>query len=146
MRLTAKSEYGVLAAIDLAVAFGSGPVSAREVAERRRIPARFLEQLFVALRRAGIVSAVRGAKGGFELTKDPTQISVLDIVEALEGPLSASVCDSERGETCGQAGACAAAPVWARATEALRGVFASTTIAELAGTQSRFDDDSQRAG
>lgn len=139
MRLTAKSEYGVLAAIDLASNYGNGPVSAREVAERRNIPPRFLEQLFVALRRSGLVSAVRGARGGFELTREPSAITVLDVVEALEGPLTASVCDSERGEICGQAGACAAAPVWARATAALRDVFATTTIADLAGDQARFD-------
>ncbi len=139
MRLTAKSEYGVLAAIDLAVSFGGGPVSAREIAERRRIPPRFLEQVFVSLRRAGIVSAQRGARGGFSLNRDPDDITVLDIVEALEGPLSASVCDSERGEVCGQAGACAAAPVWSKATQALRDVFASTTIGELAGAQVVLD-------
>lgn len=139
MRLTAKSEYGVLAAIDLACHHGGGPVSAREMAERRTIPPRFLEQLLVALRRAGVVSAVRGAKGGFELTRPPAQISVLEIVEALEGPLTASVCDSERGELCGHAGACAAAPVWARATSALRQVFAQTTLADLAQDQTRLD-------
>lgn len=146
MRLTAKSEYGLLAAIDLACGYGGGPVSAREVAERRHIPARFLEQLFVALRRAGLVSAVRGARGGFVLTRNPAEITVLDVVEALEGPLSASVCDSERGVTCGQAGACAAAPVWARATAALRDVFATTSIADLAGDQVRFDGDTAGFG
>ena len=139
MRLTAKSEYGVLAMIDLACHHGAGPVSAREVAERRGIPPRFLEQLFVALRRAGLVAAVRGAKGGFTLASDPAEITVLQVVEALEGPLTASVCDTDRGNECGNAGACAAAPVWARATRALREVFASTTLAELAGTQQRFD-------
>lgn len=139
MRLTAKSEYGVLAMIDLACNAGEGPVSAREVAERRGIPPRFLEQLFVALRRAGLVVAVRGARGGFTLAEDPARITVLQVVEALEGPLTASVCDTERGTECGNAGACAAAPVWARATRALRDVFASTTLDELAGTQHRFD-------
>ncbi len=139
MRLTAKSEYGVLASIDLACNYGAGPVSAREIAERRSIPPRFLEQLFVALRRAGIVSAVRGAKGGFVLTRDPAEISVLDVVEALEGPLQASVCDSGREAGCVKSGSCAAAPVWARATSALKDVFASTTLASLAGTQGTFD-------
>lgn len=142
MRLTAKSEYGLLAAIDLATNYGEGPVSSREIAERRAIPPRFLEQLFVALRRSGLVSAVRGARGGFVLTRDPSSITALDIVEALEGPLTASVCDTERGVTCGQAGACAAAPVWSRATSALREVFASTNIAELAGNQTRLDERS----
>lgn len=139
MRLTAKSEYGVLAMIDLACNHGEGPVSAREVAERRGIPPRFLEQLFVALRRAGLVTAVRGARGGFVLVGEPADITVLQVVEALEGPLTASVCETDRGNECGHAGACAAAPVWAKATRALREVFASTTLDELAGRQQRFD-------
>lgn len=139
MRLTAKSEYGMLAMIELACRFGDGPASAREIAERRGIPARFLEQLFVALRRADLVSAVRGAHGGFILSRDPADITTLQVVEALEGPLTASVCDTDRGVGCGNAGSCAAAPVWARATTALREVFASTTLAELACEQDRFD-------
>lgn len=144
MRLTAKSEYGLLAMIDLACRFGEGPTSARDIAERRDIPARFLEQLFVALRRAGLVSAVRGAKGGFVLTRDPAEMTVLEVVEALEGPLTSNVCDSERGEGCGHTGACAAAPVWARATAALRDVFAATSLAELGGQQSRLDERDTR--
>lgn len=139
MRLTAKSEYGVLASIDLACNYGEGPVSAREIAERRSIPPRFLEQLFVSLRRAGLVTAVRGAKGGFILSRDPADISVLDVVEALEGPLQASVCDSGRDAGCVKSGSCAAGPVWARATDALRDVFSSTSLDSLAGTQDRYD-------
>jgi Rrf2 family cysteine metabolism transcriptional repressor len=129
VRLTAKSEYGVLAVIDLACTFGSGPVSARQIAERRGIPPRFLEQLFVSLRRAGIVTAVRGAHGGFTLTRPPAQITVLQ----------SSVCDQERESGCGKSASCAAAPVWARATDALRDVFASTTLDSLAGTQGTYD-------
>lgn len=143
MRLTAKSEYGLLAMIELACRYGEGPASAREIAERRVIPVRFLEQLFVALRRAELVTAVRGAHGGFVLSRQPSEITTLDVVEALEGPLTASVCDTERGAECGNAGNCAAAPVWARATKALREVFASATLAELAGVQERFDSKTQ---
>jgi len=139
VRLTAKSEYGVLAAIDLACKYGEGPVSARLIAERRAIPPRFLDQLFVALRRAGIVTAVRGAHGGFVLSKDPGQITVLHVVEALEGPLQASVCDGGREAGCAKGGTCAAAPVWADATAALKNVFGAATLASLAGTQDSFD-------
>ncbi len=146
MRLTAKSEYGVLAAIDLACNFGEGPVSAREISERRGIPARFLEQLFVSLRRAGIVTAVRGARGGFELATDPSKITVLDIVEALEGPLSSNVCDAERDVACAKSGACAASSVWSRATAALRDVFGTTTLAQLADAQAAFDTTAGAAG
>jgi len=139
MRLTAKSEYGVLAAIDLACHAGEGPVSAREISEHRGIPPRFLEQLLVQLRRAGIVTAVRGARGGFQLARDPREISVLEVVEALEGPLSSSVCDADTSGGCLKSPACAASSVWTRATGALREVFSTTTLAELAGTQRTMD-------
>lgn len=146
MRLTAKSEYGVLAAIDLACNFGQGPVSAREISQRRGIPARFLEQLFVSLRRAGIVTAVRGAHGGFVLARKPAEVSVLEIVEALEGPLSSNVCDSEREVACARSSACAASDVWSRATAALRDVFGTTTLAQLADAQTAFDRSTGTAG
>jgi Rrf2 family protein len=137
MRLTARSEYGVLALIDLSVRYGSGPVSAREVSERQGIPLKFLEQLLAALRKAGIVSACRGARGGFALTRDPAAISVLEVVEALEGPLAPTSCDG--GQLCGRSGACAAASVWTRATDALRDVFDTTTLADLSERQVQFD-------
>lgn len=139
MRLTARSEYGLLALIDLGVRYGEGPVSAREVSERQGVPAKFLEQLLGALRKAGLVSAVRGARGGFALTRDPSEITVLEVVEALEGPLAPTSCDG--GSLCGRGGACAAAGVWAKATEALRDVFLTTTLADLSVSQARFDSD-----
>ncbi len=139
MRLTAKSEYGLLAMIDLACREGAGPVSARAISERQAIPAKFLEQLFVALRQAGLVSAVRGARGGFALDRPAETITVLDVVEALEGPLRTTVCDGERAAACGKGKACAAAGVWERATSAVRTVFGATTLAELADTQQEFE-------
>jgi Rrf2 family cysteine metabolism transcriptional repressor len=139
MRLTARSEYGVLALIDLACRFGDGPASARGVAERQRIPGKFLEQLFASLRRAGLVTAVRGAHGGFALSRSPGSITVLEIVEALEGPLQPTLCDG--GGACDRGHACAAAGVWGRAADALRGVLTTATLAELAGIQTAMDDD-----
>ncbi len=140
MRLTAKSEYGLLAMIDLACREGDGPVSAREISERQAIPAKFLEQLFVALRKAGLVSAVRGARGGFALARPAEAITVLQVVEALEGPLKTTVCDGERAAACGKGKACAAAHVWERATTAVRSVFGDATLAALARTQQELED------
>jgi Rrf2 family protein len=136
MRLTAKSEYGLLALIDLACAGEDAPVSAREISERQGIPTKFLEQLFVAMRRAGLVTSRRGAKGGFVLARDAAKITVLDIVEALEGPLAPTVCDGE--SLCAKSGACAASTVWSRATNALRQVLGTTTLGELATAQTRM--------
>jgi len=137
MRLTARSEYGLLALIDLGVRWGEGPISARGIAERQGIPAKFLEQLLAAMRKAGLVSASRGAHGGFALTREPRLISVLEVVEALEGPLAPTSCDG--GQLCGRSGVCAAAAVWTRATEALRDVFTTTSVGDLCSCQAAFD-------
>lgn len=143
MRLTAKSEYGLLALIDLACSGAGGPVSAREIAERQSIPTKFLEQLFVSLRRAGIVTSKRGARGGFVLGREAGGITVLDIVEALEGPLAPTVC--EGGTACAKSPMCAASTVWGRATSALREVLGTTTLADLAQVQTEMAAGSPRA-
>lgn len=137
MRLTARSEYGLLALIDLGSRWGEGPVSARGIAERQSIPVKFLEQLLASMRKAGLVSASRGAHGGFALTREPALISVLEVVEALEGPLAPTSCDG--GQLCGRSGICAAAAVWSRATEALRDVFTTTSVGDLCERQAAFD-------
>jgi Rrf2 family cysteine metabolism transcriptional repressor len=139
MRLTAKSEYGLLAVIDLACHAGCGPISAREIAERRNIPGTFLEQLLVSLRRAGIVNSVRGAHGGFVLAREPSEITVLHVVEALDGPLESPVCDAEPQGGCGRGASCAASAVWWRAQYALRRVLTSTNVADLASMQAQLD-------
>ena len=129
MRLTAKSEYGVLAVIDLACNYGQGPVSAREIGERRGIPASFLEQLFVSLRRAGIVTAVRGARGGFVLGQGPADDHRARGRRGARGAaVEQRVRLGARRRLCAKRGLCARAPVWARATAALRDVFATTTL------------------
>lgn len=139
MRLTTKSEYALLGLIDLASREAGGPVSVREIAERQAIPARFLEQVFAALRRAGVVRAVRGARGGFTLDGRAGTVTVLDVVEAVEGPLQPSVCSGVRNGACARSAACAAGGVWDRATNALRDVFQSATLADLAREQAGLD-------
>lgn len=136
MKLSARSEYGLLALIDLAAAFGGGPVPTRELAEGRAIPPAFLEQLLADLRRAGLVRAVRGARGGFVLARHPRAISALDIVEALEGPVAPSVCS---GEACTREPGCAAADVWAEVSGAVRDALAGFTLERLAEDQQRLD-------
>lgn len=137
MRLTAKSEYGLLALVELACRHGAGPTSAREISRRQDVPATFLEQLLVALRRAGLVTAVRGAHGGFELGRDPGAVTVLDVVEALEGPLAPTICAQEGN--CQRSHACAAGVIWEKAAANLRAVLEGTTLADLAAIQNDFD-------
>ena len=137
MRLTARSEYGLLALVDLACHGEIGPQSAREISERQAVPGKFLEQLLVALRKAGLVTSVRGAHGGFQLSREPAAITVLEAVEALEGPLAPTMCSQEHD--CGRSHACAAGVVWERVATSLRDVLGGTTLADLAKTQVRMD-------
>ena len=112
--ITSKSPYAVSALAELARNAGSEPVPIGELARRRDVPVQFLEQLFAVLRRGGIVSSQRGVKGGYRFAREPSAITVLEIVELLDGPLGR---DSQG--------------VFADAAEAARGVLAQTTIADV---------------
>jgi Rrf2 family cysteine metabolism transcriptional repressor len=85
--ITSKSPYAVLALAELARSTGSDPVPIGELARRRDVPVQFLEQLFATLRRGGIISSQRGVKGGYRFAREPATVSVLEIVELLDGPL-----------------------------------------------------------
>lgn len=135
MRLSARSEYGLLALIDIASA-GDVPLATRELAESRGIPSAFLEQLLADLRRAGLVRAQRGPRGGFTLTRSAGEITALEIVEALEGAIAPSVCAPDG---CGRGEGCAAASVWGNVSEAVRDALSGFTLARLAEEQARLD-------
>src|SRR5690242_20681342 len=85
--VTSKSPYAVLALAELGSRSGAGPVPIGELARSRDVPVQFLEQLFATLRRAGIISSQRGVKGGYSFARDPASVTVLEIVELLDGQL-----------------------------------------------------------
>ncbi len=121
--ITTKSPYAVRALAELARMGGAGPVPIGEIARRRDIPVQFLEGLFATLRRAGILHSQRGVKGGYSFARPPEEVTVLEVVEALEGRL-----DSE---------AAAAGEVWVEAAESVRGVLGGVTIADVLQRESR---------
>jgi Rrf2 family cysteine metabolism transcriptional repressor len=118
--ITSKSPYAVLALTELGRSAGSGPVPIGELARRREVPVQFLEQLFAVLRRAGILNSQRGVKGGYQFARDPSTVSVLEVVELLDGPLGR---DSEG--------------VFAAAAEAARKVLEQTSIADVIEREAR---------
>ncbi|HEV3071012.1 MAG TPA: Rrf2 family transcriptional regulator [Solirubrobacteraceae bacterium] len=87
LSITSKSPYALLALAELGHSGGAGPVPIGDLAKRRDVPVQFLEQLFAVLRRAGVLSSQRGVKGGYMFARDPAEVSVLEIVELLDGPL-----------------------------------------------------------
>jgi Rrf2 family protein len=95
VKLSNKGRYGVRALFDLAFHGGGTASQIREIAERQSIPPRFLEQIFQDLRRAGLVSSKRGPRGGYQLMRTPGEITLGDIIRALEGKLSAYTSDEE---------------------------------------------------
>lgn len=95
MRLSAKSEYGIRAMVVLAFYYDKGPLPLREIAERESISLRVLEQIFLKLRRSGLVDSIRGMRGGYMLSRPPQEIFVGDIVRALEGPIVPVDCLTE---------------------------------------------------
>ena len=118
LTITSKSPYAVRALTELARAGAAGPVPIGELARRRDVPVQFLEGLFATLRRAGILQSQRGVKGGYLFARAPEQVTVLEIVELLEGGLGQE--------------AAAMGPIWTEAVDTLRGVLGATTIADLA--------------
>ena len=87
MKLSTKGEYGLLAIIDLALHSGHGPVQSFQIAERQSIPKQYLDQLMLSLKKAGLVESARGRLGGYFLARPAREISLLDIVTVLEGPV-----------------------------------------------------------
>jgi len=118
--VTSKSRYAVVALAELARA-GDRPVPIAQVAERRGMPVQFLEQLFSTLRRDGLLSSQRGVRGGYSLARPAEEISVLDVVQALDGKLG------QEGKEAGG--------IWAEGVESLREVFRTTTIADVASRE-----------
>lgn len=132
LRLTQKSKYAVRALMELALGEKECPLGVAEIARRQRIPERFLEQIFGELRRANVVESRRGAHGGYRFAMPIEEISVLDIVEILDGEVRPARCSA--GGVCYIADAplCATSRVWDEAREALEGVFGRYSIAKLA--------------
>jgi Rrf2 family protein len=121
--ITSKSRYAVSALTELARQGGvpgGRPVPIGELARRRNIPLQFLEQLFATLRRAGLLQSQRGVKGGYTFVKDPAAVTVLEVVQLLDGEFDAEA-----------AAAGGANEVWSKGVEALRQVFSGTTIADV---------------
>ena len=86
LSITTKSPYAVRALAELARSGAAGPVPIGELARRRDIPVQFLEQLFATLRRAGVLKSQRGVKGGYSFAREPSEVTVLEVVELLDGP------------------------------------------------------------
>jgi Rrf2 family protein len=131
VRISAKADYAVRAAAELAAANQHGPMKAEQIAAAQGIPLNFLLNILSELRRANIVQSHRGAGGGFHLAQDPAEITVADVIRAVEGPL-ANVHESRPDQLEYPGPAAGLREVWIAVRANLRAVLESVTLADLA--------------
>lgn len=142
MKLSTKGRYGLRALIDLAVNSGGEVVSIHSIAQRQNISERYLEQLMGKLRRAGLVDSVRGAGGGYRLARPPGEISVGEVLCALEGSLDAVTCPGNEEEPgCEGADMCVARFVWKRINDSIRQAVDTLMIDQLAEESRRIQEE-----
>ena len=138
MKLSTKGRYGLRAVIDIALHGTTEAVAISAIAERQNISAKFLEQLIAKLKRAGIVTSVRGAQGGYRLAKAPEDISVGEVLRALEGDLNPVDCAEVTGtpgtcdkNACGGPDQCVTKIVWKRISDSINDAVDHLMLSEL---------------
>jgi Rrf2 family protein len=145
MRITAKADYAVRAAVELAAA-GEGPTKGEAMAEAQGIPARFLENILAELRHAGLVLSQRGAEGGYRLARPASEISIADVIRAVEGPL-ASVRSEPAEELDYTGSAVPLRDVWLALRVNIRAVLEEVSLADVvAGELPRPVSEAAREG
>ena len=132
MKITTKGRYGLRALIDLAQYSEIEPVSISSIASRQGISERYLEQLMTMLKKAGLIKSIRGAGGGYVLAKELSEISVGDVLRALEGNLEPVECTAfSQEDTCAAAGGCVTKYVWQRINESINRTVDEISLEQL---------------
>jgi Rrf2 family protein len=116
--------------LELACHYGEGPIELKEIAKRESISLKYLEQVIVPLRTAGLVKSVRGSKGGYSLAKPPSDICLNDLIEILEGPLNLIECLND-AKVCQRIPTCVTRDIWKEVSEAIQGIFHSVTLEDM---------------
>jgi len=134
MKLSTKGRYGTRAMLDLALHYGQGPILLKDIARRQQVSDRYLEQVIIPLKAAGLVTSARGAHGGFALAKPPSEIRLIEILQVVEGSISLVDCvDDPRA--CSRANSCVTRDVWTEMEKAMSDILKSTTLEDLAQRQ-----------
>lgn len=148
MKLSTKGRYGLRAVVDLALNSEDEAVALSSIAERQGISISYLEQLIAKLKKAGIVNSIRGAQGGYVLAKKPEEISVGDILRALEGDLNPVDCAEIEGSsnTCVGANSCVTKYVWMRISDSINNTVDTMLLSELLKEGRRITNENASAG
>ncbi len=138
MRLSTKSRYGTRAMLDIAINYGKGPVSVKSLAKRQDISVKYMEQLIPSLKLAGLIRSVRGARGGYTLSKHADQIRLRDIIDALEGSIFPVDC-VDNPEMCDRAKKCVTYEIWKDIQNTINDMLDSLTLADIVKRQLKIN-------
>lgn len=142
MKISTKGRYGLRAMIDIAQYSEIEPVSISSISARQDISERYLEQLMALLKKAGLIKSIRGAGGGYVLAKDVSEISVGDVLRALEGNLEPVECAAfHESESCEAAGGCVTKYVWRRINESINRTVDEMDLQQLVEESKRVTQD-----
>lgn len=136
MRLSTKGRYGARAMLDLALNSAEGPILLRDIARRQEVSEKYLEHSITALRKAGLVRSVRGARGGYVLAKSPSQIRLSEIMQVLEGSMAPVECVDDP-HICQRAQLCVTRDIWTKIKEAIDDILESITLRDMVERQNR---------
>jgi Rrf2 family protein len=134
MKLSTKGRYGLRLMLDLAISYGSGPIALKDVAQRQEISEKYLWHLIPPLKSAGLLTSIRGSRGGYTLARSPREINVLEIVTAVEGPMCLVDCTHHPAE-CSRAVSCVAREVWQEASARMAEYLAGCTLEQMVERQ-----------
>lgn len=130
MRITTKCRYGIRAVVEIGSNYPERPTTRREISKKQELDDSYLENILLDLKSNHIVRSIRGVKGGFILNRPPDAITLLDIVESLQGEIVPSKCVTDPS-TCNRASTCVTRPVWIRMQQAQKEVLQTVTIQDL---------------
>ena len=135
MKISTKGRYGLRTLMDIAIHQSQGPVNLNDIAGRQAISSKYLWQIVNLLKTAGFVRGTRGPNGGYTLLMDPADITLIHVIETLEGPLSLVEC-VDGANACSLADHCVAHSVWAEVSQTIRNALQNITLAEILRRQS----------
>jgi Rrf2 family cysteine metabolism transcriptional repressor len=130
MKISTKIRYGTRAMLELASHYGEGPIELKEIAKKETISLKYLEQVIIPLRSAGLVKSIRGSKGGYILAKSPSEICLNDLFEILEGPINLIECLKDP-KACQKSSFCVTRDIWKEVSESIYRIFHSITLEEM---------------
>ena len=130
MKISTKGRYGLRILMDLAIHQSEKPRLIRDIAKSQQISEKYISRLVIALRKAGLIRSVRGVNGGFHLNKKPEDITLLEVVEVMEGPLSIVDCVTAP-KKCSHHANCAPREIWCKLNEDIRAIMSRTTLADI---------------